>query len=323
MARILDRIRGRERHNGAKRAEPWRFHAKTHFETRRPLRPPCGLVRDWCHDPGQNAGVLEVFRPLLNDTGTAAAMERDTVPIPALEDRELYFPGQHLTYWLSGLHDLRMLERCVPASAFDHVLDFGGASGRVARHAVQAYPHAQVTIAELNINYIDWVNRYFGPSVRAVKVSPYPHFPLADKSVTLCVGYSVFTHIDTYESAWLAEIMRVLADGGHAVLTIHSEHCWPQSETAWQQATPHERMLLDTLARSPGFADVYQPGDPMPFDRMAFDYTPNSIEHNCNVFMHTDYIRQVWGKWLEVVDILPRAHYGFQAVVVLRKRPAS
>jgi len=323
MARIMDRIRGRRRKAEQKPCEPWRAHAKTYFETRRPLRPPCGPVRDWCRDPAQLAGVLNVFRPVLDDPAAPQAMDRDNIPIPAIEDRESYFPGQHLTYWLSGLHDLRMMEKCVPQTAFAHVLDFGGASGRVARHVIQAHPDAQVTIAELNINHVDWVNRYFGPQVRGVKVSPYPQFPLPDESVSLCVAYSVFTHIDTYETAWLAEISRVLANDGYAVLTIHSEHCWPQSADAWRQASQHERMLLDTLQQSPGFEDLYRPGEPMPFDRMAFDYTPNSIEHNCNVFMHTSYVRQVWGKWLEIVDIVPRGHYGFQAVVVLRKRPAS
>src|SRR5687767_4815956 len=144
MARILDRIRGKRR-RARQSAEPWRSHGKTYFETRHALRPPCGLVRDWSRDPAQVAGVLEVFRPLVDDRPALAAIERDEIPIPALEDRESYFPGQHLTYWLSGLHDLRMLERCVPSSAFAHVLDFGGATGRFARHIIQSHPSARVT----------------------------------------------------------------------------------------------------------------------------------------------------------------------------------
>ena len=57
-----------------------------------------------------------------------------------------------------------------------------------------------------------WCDQHFGPAVRGVKVSQQAHFPLADRSISLCVGLSVFTHIDSFESAWLAEIERVLED---------------------------------------------------------------------------------------------------------------
>ena len=55
-------------------------------------------------------------------------------------------------------------------------------------------------------------------------------------------------------------------------------------------------------------------------ERMVFAYNEDSIEHNCNVFTHTDYIRRCWGKWFDIVEIAPGAHHGFQTVVVLRKR---
>ena len=155
-----------------------------------------------------------------------AALEQDQVPMPATIDREGYYDDRHLGYWLSGIEDLRMVRKLVPEVSFRHVLDFGGATGRFSRHVVLADPSAKVTITDLNVNHVEWVEQHFGPSIRAVKVSPYPYFPLADGSVTLCVGLSVFTHIDSYESGWLAEIHRVLADGGYALLTIHSEETW-------------------------------------------------------------------------------------------------
>ena len=34
---------------------------------------------------------------------------------------------------------------------------------------------------------------------------------------------------------------------------------------------------------------------------------PNSIEHNCNVFMDSNFVRQRWSRWFDVVDI---AHCG-------------
>jgi len=142
-------------------------------------------------------------------------------------------------------------------------------------------------------------------------LSPFPHFPIADRSVTLCVGLSVFTHIDAYESGWLAEINRVLADGGYAFLTIHSEDTWT--------LLPDQPRFLEELKKFPLF-EGYGPDVPMPAERLVFAWSPHSIEYNCHVFCHSDYIRRIWGKWFEVADILPRAHHNFQTAVILRKR---
>jgi SAM-dependent methyltransferase len=270
-----------------------------------------GFARQLYGDPAQRALVDEQFKFLLDDPAAIAALERDDAPIPATEDREGYFGERHLSYWFSGLADLRVVQEMVPASALANVLDFGGANGRFARHVALACPGATVTVADISLNHIDWVDEHFGPAIRGVKLSPYPHFPIADRTVTLCVGLSVFTHIDSYETGWLAEIHRVLADGGYAFLTIHSED-------TWQVLSSHPR-LLSLLNNSPEFTAAYDPPRPMPRERMAFAYNPNSIEHNCNVFVTSDYVRRRWGKWFEVVEIRPRAHHGFQTVVVLRK----
>ncbi len=286
-------------------------HAPSWFETRRRLAPTVGTAAQLYRQPEQVETVYPRLRSFLDEPATLAALERDNVPLPATIDREGYCENQHLAYWLSGVEDLRMVERLVPHASFRHVLDFGGASGRFARHIVLADESAKVTITDLNVNHVEFVEQHFGPAVRAVKVSPYPYFPLADGSVTFCVGLSVFTHIDSYESGWLAEVHRVMADGAYALLTIHSEETW--------QVLSSQGGLLKRLQRHPEFNDVYRPGEPMPAGRLVFTSNPDSIEHNCNVFMDSDYVHQRWGKWFEVVDVAHRAHHDFQAAVILRK----
>jgi ubiquinone/menaquinone biosynthesis C-methylase UbiE len=305
MSRFSQLIRksGRRRHLGT--------HAPTWFEARRPLSPAVGTAAELYRQPAQVQAVDARFAPLLAELATLATIERDTLALPAPCDREGYFGNNHFAYWLSGLADLRMVQRLVPHASFAHVLDFGGATGRFARQVMLANPTSKVTIADLNVNHVEWVEQHFDRSVRAVKVSPYPHFPLADGSVTLCVGLSVFTHIDCYESGWLAEIRRVLADGGYALLTIHSEQTWPR--------LPSQPELLRTLQRIPAFTQAFRLGEPMPPGRAVYEWNPNSIEHNCHVFMDSDYVRRRWSRWFEVVQIAHRAHHDFQAAVVLRK----
>jgi ubiquinone/menaquinone biosynthesis C-methylase UbiE len=286
-------------------------HAPSWFEVRREHHPAVGLARELLRDADQVSRVDRWAKPLLKDKAILAAIARDDAPIPATEDREGYFDDRHLAYWLSGAADLKLVDEMVPAAAMTSVLDFGGASGRFARHVPLVHEAATVTVADINVNHVEWVNQRFGRAVRAVKVSPYPQFPIADASIALCVGLSVFTHIDSYETGWLAEMHRVLRQGGYAFVTVHSEHTWPLLKD-------HPEVMR-TLQKIPDFINCYQPGSPMPAERLAFISNPKSIEHNCNTFFHSNYIRHCWGKWFEVLDIRPQAHHNFQSVVLLRK----
>lgn len=311
MSKTLQRLlrMDRKQNRGNRRA-----HQPSWFDVRRPHQPTVGLARDLLQDPAHASYVDAQFRALLDDPRVHETIQRDETPIPANQDREGYFDNRHLSYWLSGYDDLQVARNIIPEGALRSVLDFGGASGRFARQVALAYPEATVTIAELNVNHVAWVEKYFGRSVRAVKVSPYPHFTFPDNSFSLCVALSVFTHIDSYESGWLTEIHRVLVEGGYAFLTIHSEHTWP--------ILPSQPCVLASVRKDPNMGSVYDPWQPMPDERIVFNWTTDSIEMNCNVFFHTEYIRRCWGKWFEIVDILPQAHHGFQTVVVLRKDSA-
>jgi hypothetical protein len=156
---------------------------------------------------------------------------------------------------------------------------------------------------------VQWIDEHFGGKVRPVKVFPQPHFPLADNSITLCVGISVFTHIDASESGWLAEINRVLTNGGWAYLTILNEYTWERI----RENPPH------ALVDDQSFLELCQPSKPMPAERLVFDYKPGTKYHCCNTFVSTDYVRRSWARWFEVVGIHPGGH-NRHAVVVLRKR---
>jgi SAM-dependent methyltransferase len=267
---------------------------------------PVGLPREFLHDPAHLSTLDEKFLPLLAEPQVIQAIEQDEVPIPAIEDRENYYPEKHLQYWLSGLVHLREIRQLVPNASFRHVLDFGGATGRIARHIAQAEPEATVTIAELNHRHVVWCGEHFGPQVRAVKVGEFCHFPLADESVSLCIGNSVFTHIDAYETGWLAETHRVLQSGGYAYFTLCTEDTWKNVPTSGS---------MPAMREDPQFRDFYEAHPTMP-DRVVIDYDPSPRYHSCNTFLHTDYVRRVWGKWFEIVELC----HGWKTAAVLKKR---
>jgi SAM-dependent methyltransferase len=68
--------------------------------------------------------------------------------------------------------------------------------------------------------------RYAGFSI-APDVPPTSY---ADGSFDLVFNHSVFTHFDEkMQDAWLAELRRILAPGGIALLSIHSAEQWEQA----------------------------------------------------------------------------------------------
>jgi hypothetical protein len=79
--------------------------------------------------------------------------------------------------------------------------------------------------------------------------------------------------------------------------------------------------LLKKLQHNPEFAEAFGPGRPMAAGRHVYTWNPNSIEHNCNVFMDSNYIYERWSRWFEIVEIAHRAHHDLQAAVILRKKP--
>jgi len=279
--------------------------ARDVFSVRRPLSAPVGTA-------GENAGgeVHERrLRELASTVEVGAYVARDSLPLPAASDREGYYGDRHFEYWLSGLDDYLKVKASLGGglSLGDgiRVLDFGGASGRVARHfALQG--GARVALCDVNVNNVDWVSRHLDP-IDAFKNSAVPHLPLDDASLDAVTAFSVFTHVDVDELAWLHELRRVLRPGGWLYVTIHDEHTW---------SVLPDTFVFRVLRDHEEFRRLYV-SDELPDERLVFDYSSEEVYH-CNVFHSHAYVRRAWGRFLEIEDVVPGRH-GYQAAVVMRR----
>jgi ubiquinone/menaquinone biosynthesis C-methylase UbiE len=235
-------------------------------------------------------------------------LEQDIIEIPAVEDREGYNPGADYLYWLTGFGDYLAIKETMN-DYLDHnlnILDFGGSSGRVSRHFLASQPGSKITIAEVNQNYVDWVNEFGGENLSAVAVSQ-PSIPAADHTFDFIFGISVFTHIDLTEFDWLRELIRVVKPGGYIYLTILSEH-------SWSVMPPDE--LLNTIKRHVDLAPSI--GLPMPKERFSVQLEYNRPTNNCNTFCSSEYVKREWSKVASVERIL-HARHGVQSAVILRR----
>jgi SAM-dependent methyltransferase len=240
-----------------------------------------------------------------------AWVRRDTAPIPRPEDREGYFDDRHYEYWLSGLElwsiTMEALRRHGVARREGYA-ELGAASGRTIRHFAADRTFARSWAFDINARHVAWVNRFL-PGVAGVNISSIPSLPLESGAVDCFAAYSVFTHIESFETAWLAEIRRVLHPGGLAILTFTTDHQlgamtpeWPM----WKPLTGHPRWSADIPAQ------LHERG------RMVFRWQ-GTRSYTANVVYDRRYLMDLLSRFFDVLEY--RHEYPvFQDMVMLRRR---
>lgn len=282
---------------------------RTYFDQRRPLNAPVSPARDHLTTPVLDAG----HQLLLESPGVRRLIDEDSMPIPHPDDREGYYDERHLEYWLSGLSDHRKILKAAgyrSGTKFS-ILDVGGATGRVTRHAAQD-PLIDAWLCDISINWIDWINKYCTHPVSAFQNRIFPYIQIEDCFFDAVSAFSVFTHLDVDEIPWLLEMRRILKPGGIAYVTVMDEGVWsllPEDDWAWL------RQSFSRGVDEERFSEICK--KPMPGERFVWEYSDVEI-YNINTVLHTDYIKRRWGQFLTVEAVIPFGH-GFQTVVVLRK----
>lgn len=239
------------------------------------------------------------------------ALGRDTFPLPATDDREGYYGPHHFSYWASGHRDARLLFEAMDRLdvAGRTYLDLGCASGRVLRHVALADPGMETIGCDINRRHVDWVSQHLPSSVRVFQNHSIPTLPLADESVDVITAYSVFTHIEAFETTWLMELRRILRPGGIAWITIQSESIWRAFGPGWP--------VYDSLVHFPEFAPYAAQRDGLPSGRTVFRAHADR-SYSSHVFYRPDYIHGTWGRILDVAEEHEQ-HPDRQDVVILRK----
>jgi SAM-dependent methyltransferase len=237
----------------------------------------------------------------------------DTYPLPLTKDREGYFAEHHFSYWASGLQDVNMLFEAASQYGINSpkvYLDFGCASGRILRHTAIKNPNMKSIGCDINRLHIEWCNNFLPAEITVFQNSSIPCLPIESNTVDLVTAFSVFTHIEALETAWLMELRRILRPGGMAWVTVHTEHTLKELKEDWP---------------------LWKPVMEFPLAEKLFDLKNKSFEGNrlnlrndsrksysSNVFYKEDYIRKCWGRIFQVVAIKRRFPL-YQDVVILIK----
>jgi SAM-dependent methyltransferase len=254
-------------------------------------------------------GTLDTHLPPNISPALSDRAANDRLPIPDVASREGYRPGSHFGYWLMGLGDFDRVMAVATEFGITpgRVYDFGGSTGRVFRHFYCQREGTEVWTSDLKVASHRWNQLHMPVEIRAFLNGFAPPIPIPDAYFDLITAFSVFTHIDQLESAWLLELRRLLKPGGLLYLTVHDEAFWDDM--------PPE--VLAALRKAPNGATIDH-GSPFPGPRASFAFSTRSY-YNCNVFHSEDYVRSQWSRFFEILAIRPRGAER-QCVVVLTHR---
>lgn len=239
-----------------------------------------------------------------------SALSRDTSPLPSTEAREGYYGPNHFNFWASGLRDYCEIAEWYDSNnlSFSSYLDIGAASGRVAR-AFHAQGGVKTYACDINRRHVDWMASNLPPAMTVFQNSSIPTLPLPENSIDLVTAFSIFTHVEAFDTTWLMEMRRILRPGGIAWLTIHGDRTWRELKPGWP--------LYEPLNAHPGYqGDRHHKEIPRP--RTVYRWRTDR-SYSANVFYTYDYIHTVWGRIMDVVEIRPCLP-PFQDAVILRKR---
>lgn len=312
----------------------WADH---HRPPREPLAPLCELL-----GPGENErlGLIEGALPaatefgapqarLLRELGAARIserMRRDTLPVPAIDDRQGYMGDDHLAYWLSGLGDSLYLaqlaeERGRPLEQGSRVLDLGCSTGRVLRHLHTSSLGLELYGVDLALVHVEWARRHLPPEITVAQTSVLPALPFRDASLDIIYAGSLFTHVSDFEEALLLELRRVLHPDGFALVTVHGERLWDELCTSpgfWMR-----REIVETRHRAEPMwvepvSDSFFSG-PLPADRVVLRNVAAEGLHLTQVIHSDRWLRERWGRMFEIERHERGLHGPQQDGLVLRR----
>jgi SAM-dependent methyltransferase len=128
-------------------------------------------------------------------------------------------------------------------AAVRRALDFGCSSGRSLRPLAAAHPEVEWHGADPNRDAVAWAAEHV-PGARFTASPTEPPLAFPDAHFDLVFAISIWSHFGEGAAArWLDEMRRVLAPGGHLVMTLHG----PQSVAYYADRGERPAEQLDEI----------------------------------------------------------------------------
>ncbi|MEO8754981.1 MAG: class I SAM-dependent methyltransferase [Casimicrobiaceae bacterium] len=217
-------------------------------------------------------------------------------------------------FWKSGgmsIANISSMLSIIGKSFADYprALEFGCGCGRMLLHLKQVAEKTELYGVDIDPEGIAWAQAHI-PWVKCSVNSGLPPLDFPDGHFDLIFNQSVFTHLDeTYQDAWLAELVRVTKPGGTLVLSVSGEHPFAELVKAHRDAGADPSNLLEKF-RTKGIVFIEDDGwvgGPFP------DFYHSTFHAPWYVFEH-------WSRFLDIKAFVTRGSLDFQDYLLLRRR---
>ena len=217
----------------------------------------------------QRPGVTAAAGPL------SAESRRQLRPPPGVAWPVLKLPGLNLTvsaadtmlgesdaqYLSVGQSALAAIERALAGAEPRNILDLPSGFGRVTRALRARFPHAAITVSDLDRPGVDFSAREFGARP-AYSVCNFRDLDLGEAYDLIWVG-SLMTHLPAAQTKHLlSALRRHLSPGGTALVTLHGPSIIPRlRETGYGLLPEGAEAVIEEYERTGfGYCD-YQGGN--------------------------------------------------------------
>jgi SAM-dependent methyltransferase len=217
-------------------------------------------------------------------------------------------------FWKSGgmsIANISTMLSIIGTSFADYrrALEFGCGCGRMLLHMKEIAEKTELHAVDIDAKSIGWVQRHI-PWVKGSVNKALPPLDFPDEYFDLVFNQSVFTHLDeSYQDAWLAELVRVTKPGGALVLSVSGEHPFSELVKALRDSGADPAKFIERF-RSKGIVfieDDSHVGGPFP------DFYHSTFHAPWYVFEH-------WSRFFDVKAHVPRGSLDFQDYLLLRRR---
>ncbi|MFT4709656.1 MAG: SAM-dependent methyltransferase [Planctomycetota bacterium] len=186
-------------------------------------------------------------------------------------------------------------------AAPERILDWGCGPGRVTAHLKALFPNAEIVGTDLDHEAVGWAAENH-PGIEFVEGEPEPPLPFDSGSFDLITGGSVFTHLTAkMQQAWMAELRRLLAPGGRALVTTLGSFAANMRST--------NESLCERL-------------DAVGFDDQTPDATLDGVApvgYYRGTWQTIGWTREQWGKSMTVLDVEEAGYENYQDLWVLTR----
>jgi SAM-dependent methyltransferase len=252
-------------------------------------------------------GVDAWWTDLQLPASTTGNPEELPVPPPELWEGYGKTPEQYLD---SGREHVMAMREIVGKAGLDidsagRVLEFGCSAGRMIRWFAPVGKGREIWGVDIASKPIHWAIQHLAPPFYFATNTTLPPLPFEGGAFQFIYAGSVFTHIADLADLWLIELRRLLKPSGLLYVTVHDKHTLDLLLAKYPGIS-----LTRTLQEANARTGCLQAN----FAKLVLARSPKGAQ----VFYDISFLRQHWGRLLEVVSVTNEA-YGYQTAVLFRK----